>query len=115
MLHQKRHKKDIAVDKAVSFINETRYGKITMFELCAYADASERTLEYGFQEKFSVSPKQYIKTTKLNDIRKELLIAPNQPIISDIANKYGFHHMGQFSADYKNLFGELPSESIKKL
>jgi AraC family ethanolamine operon transcriptional activator len=32
--------------------------------------------------------------------------------ISDVANDWGFWHMGQFAADYKKLFGELPSEIL---
>ena len=31
--------------------------------------------------------------------------------IRDIANRYGFWHMGQFAADYKKLFGELLSKT----
>ena len=34
--------------------------------------------------------------------------------IRDIANRYGFWHMGQFAADYKKLFGELPSKTLKQ-
>jgi AraC family ethanolamine operon transcriptional activator len=33
------------------------------------------------------------------------------PVV-DIAAQYGFWHMGQFSKDYKNLFGELPSSTL---
>ena len=32
--------------------------------------------------------------------------------ILNIANDWGFWHMGQFAADYKSLFGELPSETL---
>ncbi len=29
------------------------------------------------------------------------------------ANSNGFYHMGQFGVDYKKLFGEVPSQTIK--
>jgi AraC family transcriptional regulator, ethanolamine operon transcriptional activator len=32
--------------------------------------------------------------------------------IGDIANTWGFWHMGQFAADYRRQFGELPSETL---
>jgi len=31
-----------------------------------------------------------------------------------MANRHGFWHMGQFAKDYKNLFGELPSQTLSK-
>ena len=33
--------------------------------------------------------------------------------VVDIANAWGFWHSGQFAADYKQLFGELPSTTLK--
>lgn len=107
-----KRKRDKAIDKVLSFINESLFNEITIPKLCSYANISIRTLEYGFQERFLISPKQYIKALKLNDVRQKLLLSPKRPVISEIANKHGFNHMGQFSADYKELFGELPSETI---
>ncbi|UCG61547.1 MAG: helix-turn-helix domain-containing protein [Candidatus Zixiibacteriota bacterium] len=34
--------------------------------------------------------------------------------IADVANHWGFWHMGQFSADYRRLFGELPLETLRR-
>lgn len=114
-VHQKRRKRDIAVEKAVSFINETLYDKISMPELCTYANVSERTLEYGFQQKFSVSPIQFIKASKLYNVRQEIMLAKKGYSISEIAQKHGFKHLGQFAKDYKNLFGESPSTTIANI
>ncbi|NOR23809.1 MAG: helix-turn-helix domain-containing protein [Desulforhopalus sp.] len=35
--------------------------------------------------------------------------------VIDVSNVWGFWHMGQFAADYRNLFGELPSETLQKV
>ena len=56
---------------------------------------------------------RYVNYIKLNTIRKELKHAdPIKAKIVDIANNWGFWHMGQFATDYKRLFGELPKETI---
>ena len=34
--------------------------------------------------------------------------------IAEIANGWGFWHMGQFAADYRQHFGALPSETRGK-
>lgn len=39
---------------------------------------------------------------------------PSQVRVTDIANDWGFWHMGQFAADYRELFGELPSQTLKR-
>jgi AraC family ethanolamine operon transcriptional activator len=33
--------------------------------------------------------------------------------IQDIASHWGFWHLSQFAQDYKKLFGELPSATLK--
>jgi transcriptional regulator GlxA family with amidase domain len=32
----------------------------------------------------------------------------------DVANAWGFWHMGQFARNYKRQFGELPSERYRR-
>jgi AraC family ethanolamine operon transcriptional activator len=34
--------------------------------------------------------------------------------VSDVAVRYGFWHMSKFAADYRWLFGELPSQTLAK-
>ena len=35
-------------------------------------------------------------------------------IVADTANARGFWHMGQFAADYRRMFGKLPSETLAR-
>ena len=108
-------RRDTALKKAIDKINSDLELMPTISQLCNYSGVSERTLEYAFLEKFRVSPKDYIKATKLNKVRAELLQNKSKDCkISTIALSYGFWHMGQFAADYKKWFGELPSETIKR-
>ena len=34
--------------------------------------------------------------------------------VADVANEWGFWHMGGFAADYRKLFGELPSTTLNR-
>jgi len=34
-------------------------------------------------------------------------------IIADLANEWGFWHMGQFAKDYQRQFGELPRDTLR--
>ena len=106
-------KRNHGLNKAIELINEHLEESITISSLCKIANLSERSLQYAFKEKYQVTPKEYIKAVKLNKVREELVHDGDKSKISAIAAKYGFWHMGQFAADYKNWFGELPKETVK--
>jgi AraC family ethanolamine operon transcriptional activator len=47
--------------------------------------------------------------------QKLLKIAdPSLTEVRTIAYQLGFMHLGQFSGDYKGLFGEVPSQTLKR-
>jgi AraC family ethanolamine operon transcriptional activator len=86
----------------------------TVHDLCIELHVSERTLRYGFQEYFGMSPMTYLKVQRLNGVRRHLKTATvNQATVTDIAVQWGFWHMGQFAKDYKKMFGECPSETLR--
>lgn len=52
---------------------------------------------------------------RLNAVHKILIKAASVDVkVTDIANQFNFWHMGQFAADYKRLFGKLPSETLRE-
>ncbi|MFV2073945.1 MAG: helix-turn-helix domain-containing protein, partial [Thermoanaerobaculales bacterium] len=46
--------------------------------------------------------------------RRALRSATQPTLVTDVANSWGFWHMGQFAADYRRQFGELPSETLRR-
>ena len=77
-------------------------------QVCAATDVSWRTVNYAFREHFGLTAKAYQKAIRLERVRRELLIADPSSSVADVANRWGFWHMGQFAADYRRQFGELP-------
>ncbi len=87
----------------------------TMLELCRELDVSERGLQYAFRERFGISPKRYLKTQRLNLVRRELKSAgADWTTVRALAKKLGFTHPGEFAADYLRQFGELPSATRRR-
>jgi len=84
----------------------------TIDDVRTVAGVSWRALDYAFREIFGVTPKQYLQATRLDGVRKELHRRGPSARISDVANAWGFWHMGQFAADYNRQFCELPSETV---
>lgn len=106
-------KRDIAFQSTVDYVARNLKRNISVKELCMNSSASLRSLEMAFAERYNISPKAYIKAARLNQLRWELQHAPKTRSIAEIAQEYGFHHLGQLSQDYKKLFGELPKETRK--
>jgi AraC family ethanolamine operon transcriptional activator len=77
---------------------------------------NSRTLQRIFNDQTGMSPLHYLKYRRLNSVRRELREAQvEQAQVKQIAYQFGFSHLGQFSHDYKQLFGELPSHTLSKV
>ena len=103
-----------AISAALDYLEDHRHEAVAVGEICADTGVSWRTLDRAFRERFDVSPKVYLKQQRLAAVRIELLICPGDTVIEDVDNNRGFWHMGQFARDHQGLFGELPSEVLRR-
>lgn len=88
---------------------------LTLTDLCKAMNASSRTLCYGFREIFGLSPMSYLKLLRLQGVHRALKATETDVhTVTEIAAQFGFYHLGLFARDYKHLFGELPSETLKR-
>jgi transcriptional regulator GlxA family with amidase domain len=81
--------------------------------LCTVARVSERTLEYAFREHLGTTPVRFLKVRRLNRVRRELLAAEPGASVTAVALRAGVYDLGRFAGEYRQLFGELPSETLR--
>jgi len=109
-------KRELALARAQAEIENCRGEAVTVGDLCRAAKVSQRTLEYAFAERFGVTPEAFLIAHRLNAVRRQLSSAdPSTEKVVEIANSWGFWHMGQFAADYRRHFGELPSQTLRRI
>lgn len=109
----KLRRREHAVHKSLEYLDRDDWFGITPSELCFHSQVSERTLQYAFKERFGLTPAAFLKARKLAAARHELKLDDTHPgMIGEVAAKYGFWQSGHFAADYRNLFGELPQETL---
>ena len=106
--------RDLAIRRALPFIEAHQDGLITLADLCRATRLSRRTLHYAYKEHFGVTPKAYLTALRLDGVRRDLVPRDTPVGVADVADRWGFWHMGQFAADYRRQFGELPSETLKR-
>lgn len=103
------------VATAKAYIMDHLDQPLTLAEICQTACASQRSLHYGFQEMLGMGPMAFVKVQRLHGIRRALLYAEPPPTtVAHIAHQWGFFSLGHFSRDYKQLFGESPSQTLQR-
>ncbi|MGU7779223.1 AraC family transcriptional regulator [Burkholderia sp. PU8-34] len=99
------------VRRAIEFIDEHADRPLTLSDIAAAAHCSVRTLQRTFQQWRDIGTMRYLKEVRLQRVRAALLESDNTASITEIATRWGFGHLGQFAADYRNAFGERPSDT----
>lgn len=103
------------VDEACAWMLARSDELPSLLALCQYLKVSPRKLGYCFQEVLGMSPARYFKVARLNAARRELSRShPTESTVYDVAARWGFWHFGHFSTDYKQLFSELPSDTLRR-
>jgi AraC family ethanolamine operon transcriptional activator len=83
-------------------------------DLCKAIGTSERALEYAFKDILKMSPMAFLRRVRLHRVHQALRTGTRQTTtVSAEALKWGFWHFGDFSKDYKNCFGESPSDTLR--
>jgi AraC-like DNA-binding protein len=101
--------------QALAFINSMKNEPISLADLSSATGVTSRALQILFKKEFGMSPKQYMIRKRLLGARRQLMHSHSPAtLVTDVANAWGFWHMGQFAADYRKIFGELPSETLNR-
>jgi len=100
---------------AMDFVEQHDRECLSVEQLAAAAGVSERTLRDTFVRYFGVPPVQYLNLRTLHQIRRELQSCdPTATTVTEIATRCGVWQFGRMARDYRILFGELPSETLRR-
>ena len=102
------------VDRARQLTLDCSDAPLTIAELCVRVGVSRRTLQYCFAEVLDINPVRYLRTARLARVRKRLREATPGATVQQEAARYGFWHLSRFAADYRRMFVELPSETLRR-
>ena len=90
---------------------------LSVRDLCVRCGTPRRTLNHAFQTVLGMGPATYLRRLRLNQVRRLLRqpSANDQPTrVTEIALEHGFWHLGRFSSQYRELFGESPHQSTRR-
>ncbi len=102
-------------DRALEFLRETDGASVSISELSEVAGVSIRTLEHAFREAFDLTARGSMRLRRFHKARCELMVAdPHRTTVTEIACNARFYHVARFAVDYRRLFGEPPSQTLKR-
>ena len=102
------------VKRAIDYIDSHLHEEIHVSDLVDVSGASIRSLFAGFKQFTSMTPLEYVRNRRLHKVREDLKCARPGERVADIATRWGFTHLGRFSASYQELFGERPSDALRR-
>jgi AraC family ethanolamine operon transcriptional activator len=109
-----RRHQDLAVRfEALLETQPERY--LPMAEICAALGVSAQILRICCQEQLGMGLTEYVRRRRMQLVHRALRNGdPDAASISAVARRYGFRGLGRFAADYRALFGELPSTTLRR-
>lgn len=102
------------VRRLEDFIEANWQGAITIDRLVAEAGVSARSIFRAFGRSRGYSPMAFAKSVRLRRAREALMSGEPGISVTAIAFKCNFASPGHFARDYREAFGELPSETISR-
>lgn len=103
------------VRSAVEYIHAHAHEPLTVSDIARAADLSVRGLQEAFQRALDRTPMQYLREVRLRRSHEDLQRAePGQTSVAEVAARWGFTHMGRFSGEYLQRFGEYPKQTLRR-
>ena len=107
-----RHRQTL--NQAIGIIGQCPLEALNVVDLAERVGVSRRTIEYAFNDGLGVSPVAYMKALRLGRLGRQLYKSDGNLLqVADVAIACGFRHLGQMASDYRGMFGELPSETLR--
>jgi AraC-like DNA-binding protein len=102
------------VVRAYQYMVANARESITIEDLTRLTGVSGRALYEGFRRFKGASPKACLRAIRMQEIRKELLEGDDSDDVTVIAERWGFFHLGRFASNYQKIFGEKPSQTLRR-
>ena len=102
------------VRQAERFMADNAESPITVSDVAHHLGISLRTLQGGFRIWRNSTPSSYLRQVRLRRIREALLHPGENDTVSTTALRFGFTHMGRFSAYYRETFAEEPRTTLRR-
>jgi AraC-like DNA-binding protein len=98
---------------AIEYMHAHAHLPLHTEDVAAAVDVSLRHLQALFRRELDVTAVDYLRRIRLDRVHTDLQnSAAGTVTVADIAHRWGFAHLGRFSASYAQRFGEYPKNTL---
>ncbi len=101
------------VRRAIDFIDENAHRDITVDDVADAVHMSTRGLQYAFRRALDTTPADQLRRARLDGAHRELLHG-RASTVGQVARRWGFAHPSRFAAAYRNAYGVVPMETLRR-
>ena len=83
-------------------------------ELAHAVGVTPRTLERAVRAVHATTPLEFLRALRLTEARQTLASCGSDTTVTEVATRFGFHELGRFAGEYRDRFGESPSETLRR-
>jgi AraC-like DNA-binding protein len=107
-------RREILIRRLRAFVAANPDKALYIPEICEAIGVSDRTLRACCQDYFGMGPNRYLVLRRMHLAHQRLLaVGPGEATVTEIAMKYGFWELGRFAVEYRRIFGERPSATLR--
>jgi AraC-like DNA-binding protein len=101
--------------RALAWLRGHLHDAVRLESLARVAGVAPRTLETHFKEFLGTTPLGWVRQTRLVHARRALLDPMGSASVTQVAMDSGFTQLGRFAAQYRLQFGEVPSQTLRRV
>lgn len=102
------------VRRAIAYMDAHAHEPITVDDVAVAAHISTRGLQYAFRRSLDTTPGAYLRTVRLDGAHRDLQNAPADHSITVIARRWGFGNSSRFTAQYREVYGRTPRQTLER-
>jgi AraC family ethanolamine operon transcriptional activator len=88
---------------------------LRILSICVALGLPVKTMERAFKATYGISPRTYLSLQRMAELRRKLLSKESrEKRLTDVYLECGLAHCGRTAAQYRSLYGELPSVTIRE-
>ena len=89
-------------------------GSVRVSDLCQAIGVTSRTLERAVNAVHATTPLEFLRALRLAQARQTLSTCGSATTVTEVATRFGFRELGRFAGEYRDRFGESPSETLRR-
>jgi AraC-like DNA-binding protein len=101
------------VRRAQRLIDERAGDDLALSDIAQACAVSPRALQYAFRRHLDCTPHAYLRQVRL-DLVHQLLRDGSVTNVADAAARFSFFNPGRFAAEYRQMFGENPRQTLAR-